>query len=108
MIRYALTRLQSSHGIWAGHLWEGSEEPDGPGSFRRRYGKKPKESKPRDKNEFTAIAVDILGQRTPDKEKAKRELWKSLVDVKQDEGDPFRDGADTDLFVLTKAWRYAI
>ncbi|KJY00692.1 hypothetical protein TI39_contig316g00001 [Zymoseptoria brevis] len=84
----------SSKGIWAGHIWEGSGKEYGPGDLDNRE---------RDKAEFQKIAVDILGARTSSRVKADRELWKSLVDLRQDDGDPFGQGTDVDIFLLTQA-----
>ena len=99
-----LTSLQSSHGIWAGHLWEGSKTVNGGSSFNHRFSKDVQT--PRPPNEFKTVAVDIFDQATPARQKAKRPLWKSLVDVKNDHDDPFNDVEDVQIFLLTKAQSY--
>lgn len=68
-----------------------------------RYGPEDEKTKKRSRPEFEAIAVDIFGQATPAEDKAKRPLWKSIIDVQQDHDDLFKEGADTDVFLLTKA-----
>lgn len=58
--------------------------------------------KNRPKEEFKAVALDILDQITPAAQ-VKNRLWISLADLRQNEGDPFGDGEDVEIFILTKA-----
>lgn len=100
-----LTGFQSPKGLYAGHLWEGSSYVGGASAFRRTdpdktAGKVVKTDRPLP--EFQAVAVDIFGQVTPETERNNREHWRSLADLKQYLGDPFGDGSDVEIFIMTK------
>lgn len=58
---------------------------------------------PRSSEEFTAIAVDIWGQLTPDLELENRENWESLADIKANAEDFLGEGDDVKVFFMTKA-----
>ncbi|USW58442.1 Putative SGNH hydrolase-type esterase domain, SGNH hydrolase superfamily [Septoria linicola] len=95
--------ITSSRGIWAGHLWEGSLEINGPSAFTERFKLGEKGQNDRPSKEFQAVAVDIFGASTTARQKEQRPLWISLADLKRDKDDPFQDGADAEIFLLTKA-----
>lgn len=56
----------------------------------------------RSKPEFQKVAVDIFGVPTPVRAQPKR-VWKSIEDLKQGAGNPFQNGNDVEVFILTKA-----
>ncbi|SMR52547.1 unnamed protein product [Zymoseptoria tritici ST99CH_3D1] len=93
----------SSKGLWAGHLWESSSVVFGPSAHLERYALGVFKHRPRPTSDFKKLGVDILGTRTPPRVQKDRPLWKSLVDLQQDHGDPFAQGTDVEIFVLTQA-----
>ncbi|KAI1089761.1 hypothetical protein F5B19DRAFT_495043 [Rostrohypoxylon terebratum] len=95
--------IMSSKGFWAGHLWE-STKPDrinGPSSFLKRISAE--DVVERSLDEFKKIAVDIMTQATPANQIANRKHWTSLQDLKTRKGDPFGNGDDNNVFILTRA-----
>lgn len=78
---------------------------NGASSFNHRFSKN--DQRPRPKKEFEAVAVNIFDQPTPARQKAKRPLWKSLVDVKNDHDEPFNVVEDVQISLLTKVKSYA-
>jgi hypothetical protein len=98
--------MQSSRGIYAAHLWEGSKEVDGGGSFvkteRSPNGGGEVVKRQRGAKEFQTVAVDIFGQATP-ADGVTRD-FNSLVDLQTHPQDPpFANGNDVEIFYLTKA-----
>ncbi|CAJ2512182.1 Uu.00g051970.m01.CDS01 [Anthostomella pinea] len=93
--------VASKKGFWAVHLWEGSKTVNGGSSFTKRISNS--EVRERTDPEFKKLAVDPLTAATPSRQKAYRTLFKSLPDLKADNGDPFATGGDVDIFILTKA-----
>jgi hypothetical protein len=94
--------------IFTRHLgWpsvEGQTRVNGGGSFNHRSSDDIQTPCPL--KEFETVAVEIFDKATPARQKAKRPLWKSLVDVKNDYDDPFNDVRDVQIFLLTKAMSY--
>ncbi|SMY24053.1 unnamed protein product [Zymoseptoria tritici ST99CH_1A5] len=93
----------SSKGLWAGHLWESSSVVSGPSAHLERYALGDFKHRVRPTSDFQKLGVDILGARTPPRVQKDRPRWKSLVDLRQDYGDPFAQGTDVEIFVLTQA-----
>ncbi|GAB7324137.1 hypothetical protein MBLNU13_g07517t2 [Cladosporium sp. NU13] len=98
----------SKHGVWAGHLWEGTKTVGGGSSFQEVISDT--RSDVRSKEEFEAIAVNIQDKAIPltGRNAVKpdsRPGFQSLKDVANDEdlGNPFKDNSDVEVFILTKA-----
>jgi DNA mismatch repair protein MutH len=53
--------------------------------------------------EFKAVAADIFDQYTAAEDKPLREYWESLADLRIDQGDPFKEGSDVEIFYMTRA-----
>ncbi|KAM7182883.1 hypothetical protein V8F20_012809 [Naviculisporaceae sp. PSN 640] len=91
----------SEEGFWAAHHWESQKEsnPDGGGTFNARIPPSMElvETPP---EIFQKIAVDILD--TPPAPGVFRH-FESFAELKTNRGDPFADGDNVDIFVLTKA-----
>jgi hypothetical protein len=91
--------------LWAGHLWESTVEDNinGGSSFKKRTSET--EVEVRSLAEVKKIAVDIMTQETPADQVANRQEWLSLKDLESRQGNPFANGQDVDIFVLTRADR---
>jgi len=89
-------------GFWACHLWESTKPTklNGGSAFLER--RSAEVTVERRDSAFQRIAVDILTQQTPEDQVVNRD-YTSLADLKTRFGDPFRDGKDVTIFVLTKA-----
>jgi hypothetical protein len=57
----------------------------------------------RTKAEFQKVAVDIFGAPTSSDDQKLRPLWLSIPDLKSQKSDPFNDGKDVEMFLLTKS-----
>ena len=89
-------------GFWACHLWESTKprKLNGGSAFLERHSAEV--TAERRNSEFQRIAVDILMQQTPKDQEANRG-YTSLADLKTRFGDPFRNGSEVEIFILTKA-----
>lgn len=78
---------------------------NGGSSFTKKYINQNGVSKDgvRTKAEFQKVAVDIFGARTSSDDQKLRPLWLSIPDLKSQKGDPFNDGKDVEMFLLTKS-----
>ncbi|KAK9419941.1 putative SGNH hydrolase-type esterase domain-containing protein [Seiridium unicorne] len=96
-------------GVWLGHWWEASKAINGPSSHVKTYVGRGatnlgvQKRGTRTTMEFQAVAVDILGQVTPEEERQNRDTWISMADLKQYYNDPFSDPTQVDVWYMTKA-----
>jgi hypothetical protein len=104
-----LTRWQSSKGIYAGHIWQGSTGRNGASAFtetlKDKIGKTPKVWRNRDADEFRAVAVDVWGQPTPEEFQEERYSWESIVDNQNGPYGISNDGSDVEIWYMTLAKR---
>jgi hypothetical protein len=93
---------QSSKGLWAGHWWESSAPTriNSGSSFLKRISAD--EVVERTDAEFQEIAVDIL---TGDPPSGVFREFESLKDVAEDHDNPFGDGGDVKIFIITRSKR---
>ena len=89
-------------GFWACHLWESTKpmKLNGGSAFLER--RSAEVTVERRDSAFQRVAVDIITQQTPEDQVVNRD-YTSLADLKRRFGDPFRNGNEVGIFVLTKA-----
>ena len=82
--------------MYAGHLWQGSEKPGGASAFTEKILQRSGEIKWMDRSDasFQLVGVDIWGQTTSDADQKNRPNWRSIADIKRDDGNILDDGND--------------
>jgi hypothetical protein len=104
---HSLTIPKNPRGIYGLHIWENEQSPDRAGGFIEKF-RTPQgtiSERPRDDRQFQAIAADTIGRPTPANLRARLPKWKSLVDLRNNHGDPFQNGADATVLLFTVSTR---